>query len=291
LSENKRLPTANHIVRCDRRSMLVGAAVLGGFLMTGHSRSAEKNVDFAIERYDGVKDRHGFLLVHSDAGNKEQFALMFQHMKKANMSVLSFDRRGHGQSSMPKDGKFGYVAEADDIFEIADGAGFDRFVLIGHSGGADVAFEAANDRPERIVGLFLVDPAPDPAVLPAKQKKETLEGLRRDYKRFIGEYYRSMAGPDVAIADQIVAMAQATPPETIIGINEELDAFNPHEHAGRFKGPAHSVIQPEYDVEGALHRIQPSMTHEAIGGAGHWIHMVAPGKVEAALDRFLGRLK
>jgi pimeloyl-ACP methyl ester carboxylesterase len=50
------------------------------------------------------------------------------------------------------------------------------------------------------------------------------------------------------------------------------------------------VIQPDFDVEGALHRIQPGMTHEAIGGAGHWIHMVAPEKFEAALDQFLARM-
>jgi pimeloyl-ACP methyl ester carboxylesterase len=192
---------------------------------------------------------------------------------------------------MPKDGKFGYVAETGDIFAVADIAGFMRLALVGHSGGGDVAFLAANDRPERVAGLLLVDPAPDPAVVPDQQKAATLEGIRNDYKGSIGQYYRSIAGPDREVAQQIVATAQATPPATIIGICEHLDEFKPRDSAGRFKGPAHAVIQPQYDAEGALHRIQPSMTHEAIGGAGHWIHMVAPQKFETALDRFLTRLK
>jgi hypothetical protein len=83
-----------------------------------------------------------------------------------------------------------------------------------------------------------------------------------------------MARPDPQVADPIVATAQATPPETVIGIQEHLYEFRPCGCAG-FTGPSHAIIQPQFDVDGALHRIQPGMTHEAIGGAGHWIHMVA----------------
>lgn len=253
-------------------------------------KTMTRNVDFAIDRHIGVKGKPAFIFIHCDAGARQQFASAYEHLRAAGCSVVSFDRRGHGQSSKPRDGEFGYVAESGDAFLVADLAGIDRFVLVGHSGGGDVAFKAANERPDRIAGLFLVDPAPDPDVLPSGQKKATLEGLRRDYKRFIGEYYRSIAGPDPAIADLIVATAQATRPETVIGINEQLDSFRPKDYAGRYKGPAHAVIQPEYDVDGALHRIQPEMTHEGIGGAGHWIHMAAADRLEAALDRFVARL-
>ena len=281
----------------DRRRVLAGTVALGGFMFTGSNKllaqmgSNMPNVDFAIAHHEGAKNKPAFILIHSDAGNKEQFASTFDHLKAKGCSVVSFDRRGHGQSSMPKDGKFGYAAESDDVFDVADSAGYDRFVVIGHSGGGDIAFKAANDRPARVSGMLLIDPGPDPAVIPADQKAEILKALRDDYKNSIGHYYRSIAGPDPVLADQIVATAQATPPQTIIGISENLDQFKPREYAGRFKGPAHAVIQPEYDVEGALHRIQPAMTHEGIGDAGHWIHLVAPPRFEAALDRFLDRLK
>lgn len=258
-------------------------------MMTGCSTKSE-NIDFVIEQHVGVTNRPAIIFIHSDAGNKEQFSSAFEHVRAAGWSVASFDRRGHGQSSMPKDGKFGYAIESDDIFFVADKAGFERIIIVGHSGGGDVAFKAANDRPQRVAGLLLVDPAPDPAVIPEEQNAETLSGLRKDFKAAIGSYYRSTAGPNRAIADQIVATAQATPAATIVGITEHLKEFKPRDYAGKFTGPAHAVIQPEFDVEGALHRIQPGMTHEAIGGAGHWIHMVAPAKFEAALDRFLARV-
>ena len=238
----------------------------------------------------GAEDRPAIIFVHSDAGNKEQFALAFEHVRAAGWSVASFDRRGHGQSSLPRDGKFDYADESQDVFAVDDEVGFERIIVVGHSGGGDVAFKAANERPQLVAGMLLVDPSPDPAIFPDQQTAQTLEGLRKDFKASIGGYYRSMAGPDGKIADGIVATAQATPPATIIGITEHLMDFRPHEYAGKFTGHANSIIQPQFDIEGALHRIQPRMSHEAIAGAGHWIHMVAPEKFEAALDRFLVRV-
>ena len=258
--------------------------------MTGFSEARDKNVDFAIKRHIGSKERPAIVFVHSDAGNKEQFDSTYNHLKAQGWSVASFDRRGHGQSSMPADGKFGYASESGDVFEVADESGFDSLIIVGHSGGGAVAFKAANERPERIAAMLLVDPAPDPAVMPKDQTAQSIEAMRQDFKATMGQYFGSMAGPDPRVTSQIVATAQATRPETIIGIQEHLYEFKPRDYAGKFSGPAHAIIQPEFDIEGALHRLQPGMTHEAIGGAGHWIHMVAPDKFEASLDRFLAQL-
>lgn len=248
------------------------------------------DVTFATLQADGSPNRPAVMLVHSDAGNKEQFGSTIEHLSSAQYRTIAFDRRGHGSSSAPSSNEFGYAVESNDVFDVADETGYDRFVLIGHSGGGDVAFKAANERPGRIIALLLIDPAPDPAVIPDDQKKATIEGLRDDYKSAIGKYYRSIAGPDAQLADQIVRTAQATAPETVIGINTHLDEFRPRDYAGQFTGVAHSIIQPAYDIEGALHRLQHGMTHESIGDAGHWIHMAAPAKFNAALDRFLERL-
>lgn len=144
------------------------------------------------------------------------------------------------------------------------------------------------DRPRRLTGK--PGATPDPAVMPKDQTTQSIEAMRKDFKSTIGQYFGSMAGPDPRIASEIVATAQATRPETIIGIQEHLYDFKPRDYAGKFTGPAHAMIQPEFDIEGALHRIQPGMTHESIGGAGHWIHMVSPEKFEAALDQFLAQV-
>jgi pimeloyl-ACP methyl ester carboxylesterase len=257
-------------------------------MMDYTSKSA--NVDFAVKWHLGATNRPLIVFVHSDAGNKEQFDSASDHARNAGWSVCALDRRGHGKSSMPKDGMFGYAAESSDIFTIADDAGFERIILVGHSGGGAIAFKAANEHPERVAGLMLVDPALDPTVIPSEQILQTLASLRKDFRVTMTRYFSAIAGPNLALADRIVATALKTPPATIIGITENQLDFRPRDNAGRFAGPAHSVIQPEFDTDGALHRLQPSITHEIIGGAGHWIHMAEPKKFEASLDRFLKRV-
>lgn len=258
--------------------------------MPGFNDARALNVDFAIKSHAGSKAHPAVVFIHSDAGNREQFDSAYNHLKAQGWSVASYDRRGHGQSSMPADRKFGYASESGDVFDVADAAGFKSFVVIGHSGGGAVAFKAANERPERIAAMLLVDPAPDPAVISKHQTAQSIEAMRKDFKSTIGQYFSGMAGPDSGIASQIVATAQAARPEAIIGIQEHLYEFKPRDYAGKFTGPAHAVIQPEFDIEGALHHIQPGMTNEVISGAGHWLHMVSPEKFEASLDRFLAQI-
>lgn len=253
-------------------------------------QSRQQKRHLAIKHHVGDKNRPGIIFLHSDAGNKEQFDSAFDHLKVQGWSLAAFDRRGHGKSSMPKDVKFGYANESGDVFDVADVVGFKTFVIVGHSGGGAVAFKAANDQPTRIAGTLLLDPAPDPSVTPKDQTTQSIAAMRKDFKSTIAQYFGSMAGPDAGLAKDIVATAQTTSPDTIVGIQEQLYTFRPQDYAGKFTGPAHSIIQPEFDIDGALHRIQPGMTHEAIGGAGHWIHMVKPDKFNAALETFLARV-
>src|SRR4051794_28720777 len=69
--------------------------------------------------------------------------------------------------------------------------------------------------------------------------------------------------------------SRATPPETVIGVTEPA-RFYSGAIRRRITGPALSIIQPQSDVEEALHRMLPGFRHVAIDGAGHWIHLAAP---------------
>ena len=151
---------------------------------------------------------------------------------------------------MPKDGKFGYAVETDDVFVVAD-ARHDRFDVIGHSGGGEVAFTAANDRPDRIVGLLLVDPAPDPAVVPTDQNAATLKGRRDDYKGSIGQHYCSIAGPNPEMANQIAATAQSTSPAMTLLI--EVPAYP-------LTMPARAN-QRQFSTGGQIFAMRPAGTH------------------------------
>jgi pimeloyl-ACP methyl ester carboxylesterase len=234
-------------------------------------------------------DAEPIVFLHSDGGtlhhwDEVRVALDPRH------PTLALDRRGHGRSEVLSNGSFAPADAASDVLAAADAAGFHRFVLVGHSGGALVAFASAALHPERVSGLVLVDPPPDPAVLPPGLIEDTLQALRSDqYEVTIEQYYRSIAGEKPEVAERVIADVRATPKTTIIGSFAAMAGFRPQDYVGRYRGPALSIIQPQYDVDGALHRIA-GIGHSVIGGAGHWIHLGAPERFLKVLTGFLARL-
>jgi len=161
----------------------------------------------------------------------------------------------------------------------------DRFALIGHSGGALTAWAFAARNGGRVAGLLLVDPPVDPSTLPRGVIEQTLTAMRGpDYAQVAEKYYRSIAGTNMPVVERIVAEARATPQTTLVGCFEALRDFDPHRLAGQYSGPTLSIIQPQNDVKGALHRLAPGWPHVTISGTGHWIQL-------DAIDLFLDHAK
>jgi pimeloyl-ACP methyl ester carboxylesterase len=228
------------------------------------------------------------LFVHSDAGNLHHWDRIRADLGKR--PTAAFDRRGHGKSDFPKSGSFAHGDAASDISAVADELGYDRFILVAHSGGALTSFAFASQEPDRLLGLVLVDPPPDPVVLPPGMIDGVLEKLRGgSYSKTVDDYYRAIAGDDPAVVERLLADARATKKETMIGTFEAMSRFAPSEFLN-YEGPALSVIQPQYDVDGALHRIA-HMQHVGIEGAGHWIHLAAPDRFLEVLEDFLSDIE
>lgn len=233
-------------------------------------------------------DRTPVLFVHSDCGNLHHWDSV--RAKLDGSPTAAFDRRGHGKSDPPKSGSFACGDAASDITAVADALGYERMILVGHSGGALVSYAFSSLEPDRLLGLVLVDPPPDPAVLPPGMIEDTLEKLNgKDYDATLEGYYGSIAGDDPKVASRIIADARATPKATTIGTFEAMSRFKPADFSG-YEGPALSIIQPQFDVDGALHRIA-RMEHIAIGGAGHWIHLGAPDRFFEALEDFIADIE
>jgi len=173
---------------------------------------------------------------------------------------------------------------------IADSLNIRRFVLIGRSGGALAAWNFAALHRNRVAGLLLVDPPLDPSMLPHEMVEKTLEQMRgADYQRVAQKYYRSLAGTNEAVVERVVTDAGATPQVTLVGCFEALRDFDPHQFVGRYPGPMLSVVQPQYDIEGALHRIPPGWRHLTIQGTGHWIQLDAPVPLLDCVKDFLAK--
>jgi pimeloyl-ACP methyl ester carboxylesterase len=87
-------------------------------------------------------------------------------LEAAGHPILLADTRGHGRSGLPRDPGRGAanlrVADvsmariAADLLAVADDAGVDRFVVVGHSMGVQTGLEVCRAAPERVLGLVLV---------------------------------------------------------------------------------------------------------------------------------------
>jgi pimeloyl-ACP methyl ester carboxylesterase len=234
------------------------------------------------ERNDGQGTP--LLFVHSDAGTLHHWDRI--RMAFEDRPTAALDRRGHGRSQPPKSGSFAHSDAASDIDAAADALGYERFILVGHSGGALTCYAFASMEPDRLLGLVLVDPPPDPAVLPPGMLDQTLEKLRTSYAATVEQYFRNIAGDNEKVAERVMADVRTTPRETVIGNLEAMSRFNPGSFTN-YAGPALSIIQSQYDVDGALHRIA-RIAHVSIDGVGHWIHLGAPERFIDALQEFIG---
>src|SRR5205085_9933190 len=73
--------------------------------------------------------------------------------------VISYDARGHGQSSPAP--SYAYPELGGDLEAIMDAYGLERAVLAGASMGAHTILWLALQRPERAAGLVVITPSYD----------------------------------------------------------------------------------------------------------------------------------
>jgi esterase len=226
-----------------------------------------------------IQDGRGapILFVHSNGGAMSHWDTVWTRLE--GRKLAAFDRRGHGKSDPPKNKSYALEEGAEDILAVADALGLKTFDLVAHSGGAAEAFIFAARHPDRVSALLLVDPPFDAAALAPGEMEALLGKLRGDaYAHEIETYYDAIAGDDPQVTARIVRDALATARDTVIGGFEALAQFRPAEHLGAFGGPRLSLIQSQYDADGALHRLDPDMGHIAIDGAGHWMHIAEPDR-------------
>ncbi len=99
----------------------------------------------------------------------------------AGFRVIAPDQRGYNVSDKPK-GVAAYRIDhlAADIIGIADALGYERFCLAGHDWGASVAWWTAQEYPERVKKL---------AILNAPHGEVMLRQLRKDRKQRRKSWY------------------------------------------------------------------------------------------------------
>lgn len=74
--------------------------------------------------------------------------------------MVAPDLRGYGRSELAPDGDYSFRAMASDPAALMAELGFSEFAVVGHDRGARTAHRLAQDRPERVTRLALLDIMP-----------------------------------------------------------------------------------------------------------------------------------
>jgi len=235
----------------------------------------------------GYPDALPVLFVHSLAGNGGQWALQLDHLRRHRRAV-ALDLRGHGDSDPADDGNYSIAGFADDVAAVADQLALRRFVLAGHSLGAEVAIEYAGRHPERVAGLLLVDPNGDQTRVPREQMEPFLTALRDDPLRELESYFRQLVvhgDPDAS--RWVLEDLRLTHEDAVARSVEGAMSYAPLPALARYPGPKLSIISDMNSLPFSLHRLVPDLPVRLMPGTGHWLMMDRPGVFNSLLDEFL----
>lgn len=228
------------------------------------------------------------VFVHSACGDTRQWAAQLQHVRKQRRAV-ALDLRGHGQSTLTSDADFTVEDFSQDVATVVDGLGLPRVVLVGHSLGGAVSLAYAAAHPERVAGLFLLDPASDGRQVPKEAAEGMMAALGTDgWAQVIEQYWSTLLVPSSPqVREQVLGQLRRTQRGAVKAAMGSLLKFDPVTALKRYPGPALSVITPLNQTPGAYHVLVPSLPSKLVTGTGHWVQLDAPEQVNALLDGFL----
>jgi pimeloyl-ACP methyl ester carboxylesterase len=128
----------------------------------------------------GPADGVPVVLLHGLTATRRYVVMGSKALERGGHRVISYDARGHGQSSpAPSPDAYAYDELARDLLAVMDACGVSRAVLAGASMGAHTLLRAALAAPERVAGVVVITPAFDPAAAPDYARWDALAaGLR-----------------------------------------------------------------------------------------------------------------
>lgn len=108
---------------------------------------------------DGPRDAPALLLVHGTASSARSWDPMVPLLIGSHR-VIRIDLLGHGRSAKPDDRSYAIPDQARRVGAVLDRLGAGQVVVVGHSSGGVVATALAEQRPDLVTALVLVNTGP-----------------------------------------------------------------------------------------------------------------------------------
>jgi proline iminopeptidase len=100
--------------------------------------------------------------IHGGPGNSSDYMASLEELQNEEISVVTYDQRGAGQSSEPSEG-FGLLNYVEDLEAVRKASGSEKVHLFGHSWGGIVAMRYATIHPDQVKSIILMGSGPPSA--------------------------------------------------------------------------------------------------------------------------------
>jgi esterase len=239
------------------------------------------------------------LVAHGLLGAARNWGALAKRLGRSRR-VIAVDMRNHGASQW--DDAMDYPAMAADLAETIDAEAGGRADVLGHSMGGKAAMALALTAPERVARLIVADIAPVTyghsydAIFAAMRALDVGAITRRGQ----ADAALTPAIPDPAMRAFVAQNLEVTPEgarwrPNVAVLSARMDAILdwpgewPHP---RFEGPTLFLRggRSDYVTEAmrpTIAALFPAADHQAVEGAGHWVHAEKPEPFLQAVEAFL----
>jgi len=114
------------------------------------------------------------IIVHGLYGASDNWVTVGRRLAE-NFEVFLIDQRNHGRS--PHSSEHNYKLMLEDLYEFIETQNIEKAILIGHSMGGKTVMHFANQYPEKVSSLIVLDIAPKSYIEIAKENKSEINHL------------------------------------------------------------------------------------------------------------------
>ncbi|MGP3962135.1 alpha/beta fold hydrolase [Nonomuraea sp. 3N208] len=135
---------------------------------------------------DGPRDAPALLLIHGSASSTRSWDALVPMLTRSHR-VIRIDLLGHGRSAKPADRSYAIRDQGRRVGAALDRLGVKNAIVVGHSSGGAVATALAEQRPDLVTALALINTgpsldafiAPESAAIAPSQWPPTDEQIRQ----------------------------------------------------------------------------------------------------------------
>lgn len=237
------------------------------------------------------------IILHGLFGSADNWFSIAKELEK-NFTLYLVDQRNHGDS--PQSDEWNYDVMVEDLLELADAEGLNKFYLMGHSMGGKTAMKFAVEHPSRVAKLIVADIAPryypihHQTILAGlnsikldqiKSRKEADDQLAQFISELgIRQFLLKSLSRDSNGFVWKINLSVIT--EKIEEVGKALDSDDRFEGPTLFLAGANSNYIQQNDLED-IHGHFPEYEIEFVSNAGHWLHAEQPAAVIQEVKKFL----